>query len=177
MIRPTGTGKPPRMKWYIKLLILIAVSTLVFYIGSMIYLVKAKYAMNDYTVHLTNAFNAATMVNASETFTAPESAVIAEYKDEKSIIVPENYKSLLTYLRMEHAMPLMGFVNKDDALHISICDKHHLYVQGDRNGQGATIRFETDTDRYTMHVTGSDLWNKILTISLEGSYKAENLPA
>ena len=27
MIRPTGTGKPPRMKWYIKLLILIAVST------------------------------------------------------------------------------------------------------------------------------------------------------
>ena len=143
----------------------------------MIYLVKAKYAMNDYTVHLTNAFNAATMVNASETFTDPESAVIASYGEKMSIVSPENYKSLLTYLRMEHAMPLLSFMDKDNALHISICDESHLYIEGDRGGQGASIRFETGNEHYTMHVSGSDIWDKILSLSLEGSYKAPNIPA
>ena len=163
------------MKWYTKLFVLIAVATLLFVIGGMIYLVNAKYQMNDYTVQLGLSFNAATYVNATETFTDEENAVIAEYEGRRSVIVPENYKGLQSYLRRDHAMPFLAFVNKDNALHISICSQSHLYIVGDKDGQGALIRFETNGEKYTMHVTGGDLWQKILDISLDGSYKAENI--
>lgn len=163
------------MKWYTKLFVLIAVATLLFVIVGMIYLVNAKYQMNDYTVQLGLSFNAATYVNATETFTDEENAVIAEYEGRRSVIVPENYKGLQSYLRRDHAMPFLAFVNKDNALHISICNQSHLYIVGDKDGQGAMIRFETNGEKYTMHVTGGDLWQKILDISLDGSYKAENI--
>ena len=170
-------GKPPRMKWYIKAFIVVAVATLVAYIGGMIYLVKAKYAMNEYVLQLGAAFNAATMVNATETHTEPENAVIAAYGNEKSVIVPENYKMLQSYLRMDYAAPPLAFVDKEEALHVSICGESALYIEGDKDGQGAMIRFESAGEHYTMHVAGGDLWQKILSVCLDGSYKAENIPA
>ncbi|MBE5779128.1 MAG: hypothetical protein E7331_07340 [Clostridiales bacterium] len=163
------------MKWYTKLFVLLAVGTLLFVIVGMIYLVNAKYRMNDYTVELGLAFNAATYVNATETFTDEENAVIAEFNGKRSVIVPENYKSLQSYLRRDHAMPFLAFVNKDKALHISICGKSHLYIVGDKDGQGALIRFESSGEKFTMHVTGGDLWQKILDVSLKGSYHGENI--
>ena len=48
--------------WYIKAVVAIAIATLLAMIGGMSYLVKAKYAMNDYVIHLGAAFNAATIV-------------------------------------------------------------------------------------------------------------------
>lgn len=169
-------GKPPRMKWYIKAFIIVAVATLIAYIGGMIYLVKAKYEMNEYVLQLGAAFNAATIVNAEETYTDLENAVIAAYGDEKSVIMPENYKMLQSYLRMDYAAPPLALVDKDEALHISICSESHLYIEGDKDGQGATIRLESAGESYTMHVAGGDLWQKILSVCLDGSYKAENLP-
>lgn len=163
------------MKWYTKLFVLLGIATLLFVIVGMCYLVNAKYQMNEYTVQLGLSFNAATYVNATETFTDAENAVIAEYEGRRSVIVPENYKGLQSYLRRDHAMPFLAFVNKDEALHISICDTSHLYIIGDKDGQGAMIRFETNGKNYTMHVTGGDLWQKILDVSLKGSYKAENI--
>jgi len=175
--RNTERRYVPRMKWYLKALILIAAATLIFYIGSMIYLVVAKYEMNDYVMEIGAAFNAATIVNATETHTDPENAIIAEYDGQTAVIVPENYKALQTYLRRDHAMPLFGFVNRNRALHIAICNESHLYIQSDRDGQGALIRFESSDETYTMHVTGGDLWDKILTISLDGTYKYPNRAA
>lgn len=164
------------MKWYTKLLVFLGIATLIYVIGGMIYIVSAKYRMNDYTVQLGAAFNAATYVNATETFTDEDRAVIAEYDGRRSVIVPENYKALQSYLRRDHAMPFLAFVNKDKALHVSICGQSHLYIVGDKDGQGAMIRFESAGEKFTMHVTGGDLWQKILDVSLEGSYKAENIP-
>lgn len=171
-----SAARRPRMKWYFKLMIVIAVSTLVFYIGAMVYLVKAKYAMNEYILHLGAAFNAATMVNAETTFTDPQNAVIASYDGESAVVAPENYKALHSYLRWNHAMPPIAFVNKEKALHISICEKSMLYIVPDKDGQGATVRFESADRRFTMHVASVDLWDKILTVSLTGSGKAPNLP-
>lgn len=164
------------MKWYTKLLVLLAIGTLIFVIGGMTYVVKAKYSMNDYAVQLGAAFNAATIVNATETHTDAQQAVIASHNGQQSVIVPENYKALSSYLRRDHAMPLIGRVQKETALHISICAQSHLYMQGDKDGQGALILFESAGERFVMHVRGGDLWDKIVQLCMEGSTKHPNLP-
>ena len=163
------------MKWYTKALVFIAIATLLFVIFGMIYLVNAKYQMNEYAVQLGTAFNAATYVNATETHMEQENAVIATYQEQSSIIVPENYKALQSYLRRDHAMPPMGRVDREKALHIAICGKSHLYITGDADGQGALIQFETVGRKFLMHVSGGDLWEKILQIALEGRTSAPNL--
>lgn len=164
-----------KMKWYAKLMIFLGIGTLLFCIVGMTYVIRAKYQMNEYTLQLGAAFNAATIVNATETFTDAENAVIAAYEGQKSVIVPENYKSLLSYLRRDHAMPFLSYINKEKALHISICDGSHLYILGDKDGQGALVYFETAGETYRMHVTGGDLWQKIQDIAIKGSYKAPNI--
>lgn len=174
--RNTENRYRPRMKWYVKALIIAAVTTLVIYIGGMIYVVRAKYSMNDYVVHLGAAFNAATIVNATETYTDPDRAVIADFDGRSAVIVPENYKALQSYLRRDHAMPPIAFINKEKSLHIAICGESHLYIQSDKDGQGALVRFESSGEKYTMHVTGGDLFDKILTVSLDGTNKHPNLP-
>lgn len=163
------------MKWYTKLLIFLGIGTLVFVIVGMGYVIKAKYQMNEYTLQLGAAFNAATMVNATETFTDPDRAVIINYNGQETILVPENYKALLSYLRRDHAMPFLSYLDKETALHISVCNKSHLFIQGDRDGQGALIHFETAGKAYRMHVSGGDLWEKIVTICTKGRNNYPNL--
>lgn len=163
------------MKWYTKLLILLSIGTLVFFIGGLIYVITAKYQMNEYALQVAASFNAATMVNASETHTDAPNAVVARYDECEAVIVPENYKALVSYLRRDHAMPFFSIMNKDTALHISICDRSHLYIAGDPDGQGATIHFDSMGKTYRMHVRGGDLWDKILTISTKGSSKYPNI--
>ena len=164
------------MKWYTKLFVLLSIATLLFVIGGMVYVVRAKYSMNEYAVQVGAAFNAAIIVNATETHTQPEQAVIASYDGQRSVIVPENYKALQSYLRRDHAMPLLGRVDREKALHISICVQSHLYIVGDADGQGALIRFESAGEKFLMHVRGGDLWDKIVKVCLDGTNKHPNLP-
>ena len=67
------------MKWAIRLVVAAALFTLVFYIGGMIYLVRAKYEMNAYARRLDAAFSAASMINAEQTHLLEENAIVAEY--------------------------------------------------------------------------------------------------
>ena len=164
------------MKWYWKLMVLIAAATLVFMIGGMVYLVRARYASNDYVTQLGLSFNAAMMVNAQETHTGEDKAVIADHQGRRAVIVPENYKALQSYLRRDCAMPLVSFVNREKALHISFCAENNLYVQGDQDGQGASLLFECGKKTFRMHVSGGDLWQKILDLSLDGWAQSPNLP-
>ncbi|MGN0746362.1 MAG: hypothetical protein ACI4ML_06800 [Aristaeellaceae bacterium] len=164
------------MKWYTKLLIFVGVATLVMVIAGMVYVVNAKYQMNEYALQTGLAFNAATLVNASETHTEEEQAVVAEYQGRRAIIVPENYKTVLSYLRRSYAMPPFAHVSKDTALHLTICGASECWVAGDRDGQGATVLFTSAGKSFTMHVSGSDLWQKLLSACLDGTYNAENLP-
>ena len=164
------------MKWYTKLLVALGVGTLIFVIVGFAYIVRAKYSMNEYAVQVGAAFNAATIVNATETHTDEQQAVIAIYNGKSSVIVPENYKALQSYLRRDCAMPLVSFVNREQALHISFCAENHLYVQGDRDGQGASLLFECGKKTFRMHVSGGDLWQKILDLSLDGWAQSPNLP-
>lgn len=164
------------MKWYTKLLVAFGVGTLIFVIVGFAYVVRAKYSMNEYAVQIGAAFNAATIVNAAQTHTDEEQAVIAAYDGRTSVIVPENYKALQSYLRRDHAMPFWARVDESKALHVSICGQSHLYIEGDRDGQGAMIRFESAGKSFLMHVRGGDLWDKIVQVCLEGTSKFPNLP-
>lgn len=164
------------MKWYTKLLVALGVGTLIFVIVGFVYIVRAKYSMNEYAVQVGAAFNAATIVNATETHTDEQQAVIATYNGKSSVIVPENYKALQSYLRRDHAMPFWAHVNESKALHVSICGRSHLYIVGDKDGQGAMIRFETAGKTFTMHVRGGDLWDKIVKVCMDGTSKNANLP-
>lgn len=173
-------SKTPRrsagLKWYVKLFIFIAVAALTFAIAGMGYVVRAKYAMNDYVIHLGAAFNAATLVNAATTHTDEGSAVIAEYQGQRAVIVLENYKALQSYLRRDYAMPPFARIDRDEALHVSICGASHLYIISDKDGQGATLEFESAGERFVMHVSGGDLWQKIIDICLKGFGKNANIP-
>ena len=60
---------------------------------------------------------------------------------------------------------------------IAICEKSHFYILGDKDGQGALVRLESSGETYTMHVTGGDLWDKILAISTDGTSKSPNVGA
>ena len=162
--------------WYVKAVIITALLTLVTLIGGMSYLVKAKYAMNDYVIHLGAAFNAATIVNATENHVEEDKAVISEYNGQRVVLVPENYKPLQSYLRRDYAMPLFGYVNRDNALHVSICGESHLYIVGDADGQGATLAFDCADETFVMHVTGGDLWQKLIDICMKGFGKNANIP-
>ena len=164
------------MKWYTKLLVALGVGTLIFVIVGFAYIVRAKYSMNEYAVQVAAAFNAATIVNATETHTDEQQAVIATYNGKSSVIVPENYKALQSYLRRDYAMPPFGKVKDEGALHISICGESHLYIRGDKDGQGALLRLDTDGKSFLMHVTGGDLWEKILKVSMDGRNDYPNIP-
>ncbi len=164
------------MKSTTKLLTVLAICVLLFVILGFGYLVRAKYQMNEYTIQLGAALNAATLVNATETHTDDQNAVIASYQGRRVVIIPENYKALKAYLLQDHAMPPFGSVDEEKALSITICGESHLVIQGDKNGQGALIRFVSSGKSMLMHVSGGDIWEKILQIALEGRSNRLNLP-
>ena len=70
-------------------MIILAFSALFLFIGGMVYVVKAKYALNDYTMQVGFGFNAAMMVNAEETHMDADKAVIAQYEGKRVVIVDD----------------------------------------------------------------------------------------
>lgn len=163
------------MKWYTKLVLWLVILAFVGVIGGMIYVVSAKYTMNDYDVQVAAVFNAAMLVNATETYTDPEHAVIAEYEGKSTVIAPENYRIVANYLSVNAAPPLFASVDRERALSIRVCGETDFYVVPDRNGDGATLCMEGKTQTFVMHVRGSELWEKLKGVCLEGTAKHPNL--
>lgn len=73
-------------------------------------------------------------------------------------------------------MPLFGQVKQEGALYISFCNQSHMYLQPDRDGQGALVRFETAGEDFLMHINGGDLWDKVVQIAIDGRSQYPNLP-
>lgn len=156
-------------------MLVTAFAALFLFIGGMVYVVKAKYALNDYTLQVGLSFNAAMMVNASETMTDEDSAVIAEYDGKRVIIVPENYKAVQTCLLRQAAMPLFGRVRHEGALHISLCGEAEVYIQPDSDGEGFTAEWISAGKRFVMHTAGGGHWQRMLTLCFEGSSRMPNI--
>lgn len=160
---------------FLWMMIVAAFVSLSLFIGGMVYVVKAKYALNDYTMQVGFGFNAAMMVNAEETHTDADKAVIAQYEGKRVVIVPENYKAVQSCLLRQAAMPLFGRVKHEGALRITLCGETEVYVQSDKDGEGVTAEWIAQDERFVMHAAGGNHWQRLLTLCLEGTAKSPNI--
>lgn len=156
-------------------MIAAAFSALFLFIGGMMYVVKAKYALNDYTLQVGLGFNAAMMVNAQETLLDEDSAVIARYDGQSVVIAPENYKAVQFCLLRQAAMPIFGRVRREGALSITLCGEAQAYIQPDADGEGFTVDWTAKGERFVMHASGGNHWQRLLTLCLEGTAKTPNI--
>ena len=159
----------------VKIIIALALAVLLACIGGMIFVVKSKYAINDFAIEVNAAMNAAMIVNAEETHTDAENAVICEYEGDRVILAPENYRAFSTYLGMQSAMLLFDHADRDSGLHICVCGNADVYVSSDMDGDGLNIRWETGKRTYNMHAKGSNIWNRLVQTCTVGSSAAENI--
>ena len=89
------------MGWKMKTFVIFAVILFVVTTAWLGFVVYARYQANDYSVEVAAAFNAATLVNGEETFTDPDRAVISSYQRQRYVIIPENYKAIVSLLRKD----------------------------------------------------------------------------
>ncbi len=166
------------MGWGLRILVSIAI--VVFLVGC-VWLGYALYAGNqgnEYVVQVTAAFNAAALVNGEETCTEADRAVISAYEGRRYVILPENYKAIVSLLRKDHAMPMFRRVREDAPLSIAICACAELKIEPDEGSvDGTLISFTTDTGkRYTMHIRGGNIWKQLIDYTTTGRPDRRNLP-
>lgn len=163
-------------RWGGRILITASLLLLAFGIFFLVYIIRAKYASNNYILRLGASFNAASLVNGAETFTEPEKAVITEYNGSRYVVLPENYKALNMLLRKDCASPLFPGSFADAPLTISICSDTLLRIRPDRGSvDGAVVSFETEGHRYVMHIRGGNIWTQLLTYATEGDRRNPNI--
>ena len=140
------------------------------------YVVRARYQGNEYVVQLTAAFNAASLVNGEETYTDAERAVVSEYDGRRYVVLPENYKAIVSLLHRHNAMPLLRRVGKDAPLSIVICDAARIRVEPEGE-DAAYVSLVTDAGKgFTMHIRGGNIWKQILEYATLGHSENRNIP-
>ena len=166
------------MGWKGKLVVLLALVILICGILWLGFAVYARYQDNDYRIDMAAAFNAALLVNGDQTYTDPERAVICTYEGQRYVVLPDNYKAVVSLLRKDNAMPLFRRVGKDAPISIAICDSARMQIEPDRDSvDGALIAFiTTGGKRYTMHVHGGNIWKQIVEYTTAGPIRSRNLP-
>ncbi|MGI6174003.1 MAG: hypothetical protein ACOYI8_08940 [Christensenellales bacterium] len=163
------------MKWGGRLFIAFGLLLLAAVIGGMVYTVAAKNAMNRYIEEIGIVLNAATMVNATETYLDEARSVTAEWEGETYVIAPENYKALSNYLRTKCAPVFFSRVDRENALTITFCGEGRLIAKGFEGGDGASLLFESRGEVFKMRISGNGLWEKLLKVSTEGTTQFPNL--
>lgn len=158
-----------------RLLCVVALFSLALLISGMIYVVYAKYQLNDYNTELSMAFNAAMLVNAQTTYTDAEHAVIASYGDARVLVAPENYRFVQNYFKRQAVAIPISLRAFEDALVLTFCGESALFAVPDADLQGATVRFQSSNKHYTMHVSSPDLWEKMLDACLTGTNQVPNI--
>lgn len=164
------------MSWKLKIVVFLALGFLVAGILGFGYVVYARYQGNEYALQLAAAFNAASLLNGEQTYTEPDRAAIGAYEGKRYVILPENYKAIVSLLRKEHAMPPFRRVGEEAPLSITICDSTRLLIEPD-GVDAALVCLTTDAgERFTMHVRGGNIWKQILTYATAGHSEDRNIP-
>ena len=116
--------------------------------------------------------------NGEETYTDPDRAVISSYQGQRYVIIPENYKAIVSLLRKDCAMPLFSRVGKDAPLSIAICASDTIDIEPCGNGvDEALIRFVNGSGkRFAMHVRGGNIWKQLVEYATTGHSERKNLP-
>ena len=166
------------MGWKGKTLIALALAMALVGAVWMGYSIRARYHGNEYVMKMTLAFNAAALANGEETYTDPDRAVISACGGQRYVIVPENYKAIVSLLRKDCAMPLFRRPGKDAPLEITVCNSARLRLEPDPDSvDGALVAFTADSgQRFTMHVRGGNIWKQIVAYATVGHGEHPNLP-
>ena len=165
------------MSWKSKAVVFIVIVVFLFTCLGLAYAVYARYQGNDYLIQVTAAFNAASLLNGEETYTDPENAVISTYEGQQYVILPENYKAIVSLLRKDYVMSMFRRVGKNAPLSISICNSATLQIVPDEGSvDGALIFFQSAGGRsYTMHVRGGNIWKQLIEYATVGHSQNKNL--
>ncbi len=165
------------MGWKLRILVIIVLAFFIFGCGWLGYAVYARYQGNEYLIQVAASFNAASLVNGEETYTETDRAVISAYEGRRYVILPENYKAIVSLLRKDHVMALFRRVGKDAPLSITVCDSARLWIEPDEGSvDGALVCFENDAGRrFTMHVRGGNIWKQLIEYTTTGHSENQNL--
>lgn len=166
------------MGWKLKAAVSVAVALLIVGIACLGFFVYARYQANEYAARVAASFNAAALLNGEETYTEPDRAVISVYEGRRYVVLPENYKAIVSLLRKDCAMPLVRRVGKDAPLTITVCDSARLAIEPDRDsGDGVLISFAADTGkRFAMHARGGNIWKQLVGYATVGHSGRRNVP-
>ena len=166
------------MGWKLKTLLVLGLAMALVGCAWLGYSVRARYQGNDYVMQMTTAFNAAALVNGEETYTDPDRAVISAFEGQRYVILPENYKAVVSLLRKDSVMPPFRRVSADAPLEITVCGAARLRIEPDAGSvDGALVSFTADSGRrFTMHVRGGNIWKQIVEYATVGHGERLNLP-
>jgi len=156
----------------------VVVFTLVFLVAGLMWLgyaVYARYQGNEYVLQLTAAFNAASLVNGEETFTEPDKAAISSYDGRQYVILPENYKAIVSLLHRDNVMPMLRRVRADAPLSICICESTRLYVEPETEDSAWVGLVDESGKRFTMHIHGGNIWKQIIEYATTGHSENKNI--
>ena len=166
------------MGWKLKTIVFLTLAVFLAGCAWLCFVVYARYQGNDYLVDITASFNAASLVNGEETYTDPDRAVISTYEGQSYVIIPENYKAVVSLLRKDHVMTLFRRIGKDAPLKITVCGSAEIRIEPDRGSDdGALIDFvDAGGKRYVMHVRGGNIWKQFIEYATVGHSVNRNLP-
>ena len=164
------------MKWYTKAIIALIVVLFVGGILGMVYLLNARMSSIEYAFQVDAVLNAAAMANEEEIHTDADKAVISEYEGKRTVIIPDNYAALSSYLRKDAMRPLYARVDHQKALHLTVCTFAELFIQpANASGDRVTIEMTAGDQRFIMSARGGNLWPSLQSCCMKGTYRGENI--
>ena len=160
-----------------RVLIILIVLFLAAGIAFMVWTVHARMTGNEYDFQVEAVLSAAEIANGGEPLTDADRAVVAEYGGRRWIVVPGNYRALLSYLRKDYvAMPFQS-IDTEKALKLSVCGVAEIWAAPkDASGDVVYVRLATGGKTFRVRTDGGNLWSNLLTCCTTGTYHDKNIP-
>ena len=161
-----------------RVLIVLAVVLLVSAIVFMIYSVHARLEGSEYRFQVDAVLTAASLANEEDPLTTdPQKAVIAEYGGRRTVVVPDNYMALSSYLRKDAASKLFFSMDRENALTLTVCNEAVFRIAPqDESGDVVLVELTTMGRRFRIRTDGGNQWTSILACCMKGTYHSENIP-
>ena len=150
---------------------------LVFGIGFLVFSIYSRTRIPEYQFQV-DVLTAASIANQEDPLTTdPDKAVIAEYEGRKTVVVPNNYTALASYLRKDSACMLFFSINREKALKLTICNEAVLYLAPQGNSSDVVlVELSTMGQTFYMRTDGGNQWKNLLDCCMKGTYHDDNIP-
>ena len=161
-----------------RVLIVLVVVLLVSAIVFMIYSVYARLEGSEYRFQVDAVLTAASLANEEDPLTTdPQKAVIAEYEGRRTVVVPDNYMALSSYLRKDAASKLFFSMDRENTLTLTVCNEAVFRIAPqDESGDVVLVELTTMGRRFRIRTDGGNQWTSLLACCMKGTYHSENIP-